>query len=117
LEGYGGQAIFASMQQPADFFCKEIGAGASPAGGSISFARVIQQQRHDVESVASASAIPAASTNFMELKPQQIKETRQFYKLRHTRWTSGSGALPNPFIIAQGYATSQLARSSDESAT
>ena len=28
------------------------------------FARVVQQQRHDVESVASAGANPAASTNF-----------------------------------------------------
>src|SRR2546428_5695301 len=27
------------------------------------FARVVQQQRHDVESVASAGATPAASTN------------------------------------------------------
>jgi hypothetical protein len=42
---------------------------------------------------------------------------RQFYNLRHAGWTSGSGALPNPFIIAQGYTRSQLAQSSDQSAT
>jgi len=57
----GTATIFASMQQPADFFCNEILPGQPPAGGSISFARVVQQQRHDVEGVASAGAIPAAS--------------------------------------------------------
>ena len=35
-------------------------------------ARVVQQQRHDVEGAASAGAIPAASTNFKELMPHDM---------------------------------------------
>ena len=59
------------------FLLQRNRAGAAPAGESISFARVVQQQRHDVESVASAGAIPAASTIFrpasFKVKPRSFK--------------------------------------------
>ena len=58
-----GGPFNASMQQPADYFRKAILAGAAPAGGSH-FRSRSPMQRHDVESVASAGANPAASTIF-----------------------------------------------------
>ena len=68
----GIATIFASMQQPVDRFCKAILPErhrledpilALRHVGSALAARVVQQKRHDVESVASAGANPAASTN------------------------------------------------------
>jgi hypothetical protein len=50
------------MQQPADCFCKAILPGQHRLEDPVFFARVVQEQRHDVESVASAGATPAAST-------------------------------------------------------
>ena len=67
------------MQQPADRFCKailpeqhrlEAPILALRQFGSAQAARVVQQQRHDVESVASAGANPAVSTIF---RPASIK--------------------------------------------
>ena len=86
------------MQQPAVFFCKEVAAGAAPAGGSNFFARVVQQKRHDVESVASAGANPAASTTFLELKPQQTG-TGLLIRYGEVATTSGStNFLPGRLI-------------------
>lgn len=51
------------MQQAADCFCKAILPGQHRLEDPIQFqARVVQEQRHDVENVDSAGATPAAST-------------------------------------------------------
>lgn len=52
-------------------------------------ARVVQQKRHDVESVASAGATPVASTIFRESKPQQTG-TGLLIRYGEVATTSGS---------------------------
>ena len=85
--------IYASTQQPADFFCKEILPGQhrleAPIGDPASAARVVQQKRHDVENVASAGANPAVSTIFKEPKPQQTG-TGLLNRFGEVATTSGS---------------------------
>ena len=79
---------FASSQQSAGFLCKKTGPGQHRREAPF-FARVVQQQRHDVESVASAGANPAASTTFKEPKPQQTG-TGLLIRLGEVAATSGS---------------------------
>ena len=57
----GTATISASLQQPADFFCKEI-LSVQLRREAPSFCSRSPTQRHDVENVASAGASPAAST-------------------------------------------------------
>ena len=61
------QATFASTQQPADFFCRETLPGQhrleDPFWWHCAAARVVQQQRHDVESVVSAGAFAVREAN------------------------------------------------------
>jgi len=65
----------------------------SNTGGRLQFVRSRSPtQRHDVESVASAGASPAASTIFKELKPQQTG-TGLLIRLGEVATTSGSTSL------------------------
>src|ERR1035438_8044734 len=64
----------------------------APIYGTAPAVRVVQQQRHDVESVASAGAIPAASTNFLELMPQKTG-TGLLIRYGEVATTSGSTIL------------------------
>ena len=87
------------MQQSADFFCKETSPERPRLEAPFPLF-VVQQQRHDVENVASACAIPAASTNFMELKPQQTG-TGLLIRYREVATTSGStNSLPRGVTAA-----------------
>jgi hypothetical protein len=88
------------MQQPADFFCKEILTEHHRLEDPFRFARVVQQQRHDVENVASAGAIPAASTNLKELMPQKTG-TGLLIRFGEVATTSGSTIkMPRGVIAA-----------------
>jgi hypothetical protein len=85
----GALHFFASPQQPAGFLCKKVAPGQHRREAPFVFARVFQQKRHDVENVASAGANPAASTTFLELKPQQ---TGTGLLIRHGEVATTSGS-------------------------
>lgn len=67
----------------------KVAPGQHRREAPIVFARVVQQKRHDVENVASAGATPAASTSFLELKPQQTG-TGLLIRFGEVATTSGS---------------------------
>ena len=82
----------------AGFLCKKVAPGQHRREAPIVFARVVQQKRHDVENVASAGANPAASTTFLELKPQQTG-TGLLIRYGEVATTSGStNLLPGRLI-------------------
>ena len=89
---------FRLLAAAAGFLCKKVAPGQHRREAPIVFARVVQQKRHDVENVASAGANPAASTTFLELKPQQTG-TGLLIRYGEVATTSGStNFLPGRLI-------------------
>ena len=80
---------FSLLAAAAGFLCKKVAPGQHRREAPFVFARVVQQKRHDVENVASAGANPAASTTFLELKPQQTG-TGLLIRYGEVATTSGS---------------------------
>ena len=94
---------FASMQQPADFFCKEFLPEHHRLEAPISFARVVQAGTADPtdrESVSLGGASPLSPTNFTESKPQQTG-TGLLIRYGEVATTSGStNSLPRGVTAA-----------------
>ena len=86
---HSGLRPFRLLAAAAGFLCKKVAPGQHRREAPFVFARVVQQKRHDVENVASAGANPAASTTFLELKPQQTG-TGLLIRYGEVATTSGS---------------------------
>ena len=89
---HSGLRPFRLLAAAAGFLCKKVAPGQHRREAPFVFARVVQQKRHDVENVASAGANPAASTTFLELKPQQTG-TGLLIRYGEVATTSGSTSL------------------------
>ena len=86
---HSGLRPFRLLAAAAGFLCKKVAPGQHRREAPIVIARVVQQKRHDVEDIASAGANPAASTTFLELKPQQTA-TGLLIRFGEVATTSGS---------------------------
>jgi hypothetical protein len=85
---HSGLRPFRLLAAAAGFLCKKVAPGQHRREAPIVIARVVQQKRHDVEDVARG-ANPAASTTFLELKPQQTG-TGLLIRYGEVATTSGS---------------------------
>ena len=93
---YGWQAIYASLQQPVDFFCKEIMPGQHRREAPFEYFRASGSEGiadpADRESASLGGASPLSPTNFTESKPQQTG-TGLLIRYGEVATTSGSTIL------------------------